>query len=29
MAKEWKYLYIQKSCVKFFAMKDYVEPKPT
>ena len=25
MTKEWKYLYIQKSCVKFFAMKDYVE----
>lgn len=25
MAKEWKYLYIQKSCVKFFAKKNYVE----
>lgn len=25
MTKEWKYLYIQKSCVKFFAMKDYAE----
>ena len=25
MAKEWKYLYIQKSCVKFFAKRYYVE----